>query len=181
MTSTKEAERQAAVEHLREMLHDIPVAMLTTQSSEGSLHARPMVNVNEKFDGDLWFFTYYDDPKTQEIEANSQVNVSFASPSQNRFISVTGKAELVRDAKRCELLWTSDCEPWFPNGPQDPAIALVKVDVDSAEYWDQQRSAMVAMAGLFKRLVTGERPAHLRSEQVQWSGEASTHSANDAE
>lgn len=169
MTSSPDAqERLAAVKHLREMMHDIPVAMLTTVARDGSLNSRPMVNVNDTFDGDLWFFTAYDDPKVAEIAANSAVNVSFAAPAKGRYVSAAGTAELVRDAKRIELHWTDACEPWFPNGPQDPNLGLLKVNVESAAYWDQQRGAMIAVAGFFKRLVTGDKSGNVRSEQVNW-------------
>ncbi|MDA1055583.1 MAG: pyridoxamine 5'-phosphate oxidase family protein [Planctomycetota bacterium] len=169
MTSSPDAqERMAAVKHLREMIHDIPVAMLTTVAPDGSLNSRPMVNVNEQFDGDLWFFTAFDDPKVAEIAAHPTVNVSFADTSKGRYVSAAGKAELVRDEKRIELHWTDGCEPWFPKGPQDPNLGLLKVDVESAEYWDQQQGTMVAVAGFFKRLVTGDKSASVKSEQVDW-------------
>jgi len=125
MTTTLQMndERQTAIEHLREMIHDIPVAMLTTIASDSSLHSRPMVNVNKQFDGDLWFFTHYDDPKVAEIVANPQVNVSFVSPSKHRYVSATGNAELVRDPKHRELLWTTDCAPWFPRARKIRTLA----------------------------------------------------------
>ncbi len=169
MTDTNQAnERHAAGEHLRKMIHEIPVAMLTTISSDGALHSRPMVNINENFDGDLWFFTSLDDPKVAEIAANPRVNVSFAAPSSHQYVSAAGKAELVRDPKRRELHWTSACESWFPQGPQDPNLGLLKIDVESAAYWDQQRGVMVAIAGFLKRLVTGDKAADVKSEQVDW-------------
>lgn len=167
-TAIEPHERAAAVKHLREMIHDISVAMFTTVAADGSLNSRPMVNINEKFDGDLWFFTAFDDPKVAEIAAHPTVNVSFADPSKGRYVSAAGKAELVRDAKRIELHWTDACKPWFPKGPQDPNLGLLKVDIDSAEFWDQQRGTMVAVAGFFKRLVTGDKSASVKSEHVDW-------------
>lgn len=162
--------RPAEGEHLCELIQDIPVAMLTTVASDGSLHSRPMVNINEKFDGDLWFFTSHDDPKVAEIQAHPQVNVSFAAPNKHQYVSATGKAEVVRDPKRRELVWTSDCEHWFPEGPKDPNLLLLKIEVESASYWDQQRGVMVAIAGFFKRLM-GEKPAETQNEQVDWPAE----------
>ena len=161
-------QRQQAVAHLREMIHDIPIAMFTTVAGDGSLHSRPMVNVNAKFDGDLWFFTTNDDPKVDEIAANPRVNVSFSAVAKGRYVSATGTASIVDDPKRLELHWTPECEPWFPNGPRDPHLSLIKVDIASAEYWDQHRGAMVAVGDYLKRLVTGSKSPSLVSEQVAW-------------
>jgi len=41
------------------------VAMLTTVASDGSLRSRPMVTPDADFDGELWFFTRYNSPKSE--------------------------------------------------------------------------------------------------------------------
>jgi hypothetical protein len=38
----------------------------------------------------------------------------------------------------------------------DPDLALLKVSVELAEYWDPQTSTMVQFAGLIKSIVTDE-------------------------
>lgn len=67
---TEDSERHEAIDHLSKLICDIPVAMLTTSAPDHTLRGRPMVNVNTKFDGDLWFFTHDEDPKTREVQGN---------------------------------------------------------------------------------------------------------------
>jgi general stress protein 26 len=163
---TDDQARRQAIEQLAELIADIPVAMLTTTAPDGSLFSRPMVNINAKFQGELWFFTRLDDPKVEEIRAQPHVNVSFSSPAHQQFVSVTGVGSIVQDAKRCELLWNDACKPWFPDGPRDPQLALIKIDVEHAEYWDANRNAMVAM---IVRGLTGRTAAQqMRHGKVDW-------------
>ncbi len=162
-------ERREAIDHLSKLICDIPVAMLTTSAADHSLRSRPMVNVHAKFDGDLWFFSHDDDPKTQEIQANPNVNVCFVEPGQHRYVSVSGNGSVVKDQKRNELLWSTHCEPWFPDGLEDLKLSLIKVDVENAEYWDRNRNAMVAVGSLLRRLVGGESSPEVQHEKVDWN------------
>lgn len=164
-------ERQTEVDHLRELICDIPIAMLTTIAEDGSLNARPMINITEHFQGELWFFTRDDDPKTEEIQNNPQVNVSYSDSAHARFVSATGVASVLQDPTRCELMWTPECEPWFPNGPHDPHLCLIKVEVESATYWDQHQGLMVSIWKHVKALVTGqEERVTYRSSRIDWPG-----------
>lgn len=161
-------ERQDAIDRICGLVRRVPVAMLTTVGSDGVVHARPMVNVNDRFNGDLWFFTKYDDGKVNEIASHAQVNVAFSDPSKQQYVSMTGRAEVLRDPKRSELLWKSDCEPWFPEGLDDPNLGLIRVDVESAEYWDQRQGAMVALADYVKSWFTGDSDAKVQQGHVEW-------------
>lgn len=161
-------QRREAIEYLGELITDIPVAMLTTCSRDHALHSRPMVNVNTNFQGELWFLTHDHDPKVEEIRGNPQLNVAFASPERRRYVSVSGTGKIVKDQKRCELLWTDDCQPWLPSGPSDENLALIKVEVERAEYWDASKSTMVAIGGFFKGLTGGQSSAPVEHEKFDW-------------
>jgi len=161
--------KRSELSHLRDLIRGIPIAMLTTVSSDGALHARPMVNITEEFQGELWFFSRDDDPKLREIEANPQVNVSYADAPHTRFVSAAGKATVIRDANRCELLWSAACDPWFPDGPRDPHLRLIRVEVESATYWDQHLGSMISLWTQVKNLVTGKKEAPpLETNRFDW-------------
>lgn len=145
------------IRKLGEMIRDIKVAMLTTAEPDGTLRSRPMMMQDVEFDGDLWFFTAASSPKVQEVQQVNQVNVSFAAPDKQRYVSVSGRASLVRDGRKIKELWNPLFKAWFPDGLDDPDLALLKVSVDQAEYWDSPSGKMVAIAGFAKALVTGER------------------------
>ena len=142
--------RQKAIKDLRELIKDIHVAMLTTVSDEGQLRSRPMITARLEFDGMLWFFTLDNDGKADEIKKRPRVNLAYADPGSHRYVSFTGSATLVHDAKKAELLWTEELRDWFPVGPSDPDLALIQVDVEEAEYWDSKVNRLASVVkGLF--------------------------------
>ncbi len=143
---------------LREMVQGIDFAMLTTVSAEGTLHSRPMsTNGDVEFDGDLWFFTCQSSHKVEEIAANPRVNVSFAHPGKQEYLSMSGVAELVRDQAVIDRLWKPQHKVWFPKGKDDPEIMLLKVHVHQAEYWDSPSSPVAKLIALVK-VATGSSP-----------------------
>lgn len=133
---------------LRKLIKGARVAMLTTVAPDGFLRSRPMATLKAPFEGDLWFFTRASAPKADEIRDNDHVNVSFSDGDDDRYLSISGTASLVRDTARLEELWSGRLKNWFPAGKKDPDLALLRVRVDRAEYWDAKTAAMVALAGL---------------------------------
>jgi general stress protein 26 len=111
-----------------------------------------------EFDGDLWFFTGASTPKAQEIEKDRNVNVSYAEPKANKYVSVSGLATVVHDRQKAQELWNPLFKTWFPKGLDDPNLALLKVTVTQAEYWDAPSSSFVSLAGFVKVLATGHLP-----------------------
>lgn len=128
---------------LNEMIKGIHIAMLTTVTPDGSLRSRPMVAQQTDFDGELWFFSEAESTKVAEIEANPHVNVAFADPHADRYVSAMGTATVVCDPHRARALWTPLHQTWFAGGPTNPNIALLKVHVHRAEYWDLPTGRMI--------------------------------------
>ncbi len=146
------------VETLREQIKDIKIAMLTTVDQDGSLRSRPMGTLDvEHFDGDLWFFTSDAEPKAQEIRRDHQVNISYADTGSNRYVSVSGVASLVHDRAKMEQLWNPIFKAWFPDGLETPDIALLRVKVSKAEYWDYAQAKIIQLIGFVKAVVTGQQ------------------------
>ncbi|MGI9105247.1 MAG: pyridoxamine 5'-phosphate oxidase family protein [Pyrinomonadaceae bacterium] len=154
-----ETGQSESIRKLGEMIADIEFAMLTTAEADGALRSRPMATQQVEFAGDLWFFTRASSPKVDEVEHEHHVNVSYAKPDAQRYVSVSGKARLVRDREKFEELWKPSLKAWFPEGLDDPDLALLKVTVEQAEYWDSSSSAVVHLVGFVKAIVTGQ-PFH---------------------
>lgn len=150
------AERNEQLKKLGELIKDIEFAMLTTAEADGTLRSRPMATQQVEFDGDLWFFTRASAPKVDEIEREQHVNVSYAKPEKQRYVSVSGQGQLVRDRAKIEELWNPAYKAWFPQGLDDPDLALLRVQASQAEYWDSPASAVVHLLGLVKATVTGQ-------------------------
>lgn len=157
--------REAKIEKVRELIGDIDFAMLTTVRPDGSLHSRPMAAQGGEFDGVLWFFTSVSSHKVDDVESNHRVNVAFASPDEQKYISLSGEAQLVRDRARIEELWNPFYTAWFPEGVDDPDVALLRVEVDSAEYWEGRSSTVAHIIGLAKAALTG-KPANVGENEA---------------
>ena len=151
-----EDKREESIKKVNDLIKDVQIAMLTTIDG-GVLRSRPMQTQEAEFNGDLWFFTSTDTHKTDEIEKDARVNVSYASPASNTYVSVSGTASLVSDKEKIEELWNPILKAWFPKGLDDPTLILLKVSVEQAEYWDSSSSTIVKVVGFVKALVTGER------------------------
>ncbi len=162
---------QAAIEKLRELINDIDIAMLTTVEADGTLRSRPMGTQKAEFDGDLWFLTRVDTPKVDEIQRESRVNVSYAKPDKNRYVSVSGTAVLVNDKARIDAFWEPIYKAFFPEGKDDPRLRLLKVRVEKAEYWttDNLRISFLLpslLAGLLTIVLTYDLGRRLWNRRV---------------
>ncbi|CAA9554825.1 MAG: hypothetical protein AVDCRST_MAG86-120 [uncultured Truepera sp.] len=143
-------------EQLWDKIKDVRVAMLTTVEDNSSLRSRPMYTQQAEFDGELWFFTADDSGKVEEISREHQVNLSYAEPKNSRYVSVSGVAELVKDRSKLEELWSPMLKAWFKDGLDDPHLALLRVRVTEAEYWDDTSSKMSQLFGMVKAAVTND-------------------------
>ena len=164
MAEDKKPEDRVA--KLRELIKGIKIAMLTTAENDGSLRSRPMATQQTEFDGDLWFFTGKSSGKVTEIQHNQHVNVSYAEPGDNRYVSVSGRAELIDDRSKAKELWNPFVKAWFPKGLDDPDLMLLKIKVEAAEYWDAPSSMMVNLVGFAKAILTGKRPDGGENEKL---------------
>jgi len=150
-----EDRRQESIEKLKSLLEDIDFAMLTTVAG-GKFRSRPMSTQEMDENGDLWFFTSDETHKVEEIEADDRVLVAYSQPDDNTYVSVFGRAKLVKDRAKIEELWNPIHKAWFPEGVDDPHLSLLKISVEEAEYWDSPNSKLVQIAGFVKALVTGQ-------------------------
>lgn len=121
---------------LAEIMKDIDICMMTTVGTYGHLHSRPMSNNrNVTWDGDTWFFSRSDSSQVREIERDANVNLAYSVPDKILFVSVTGRGDILKDDKKKKELWYDELERWFPEGPEDNDIVLIRVKGRKAYYW----------------------------------------------
>jgi general stress protein 26 len=157
------------VRKLRDMIKGIKFAMLTTAEDDGSLRCRPMLTLDAEFDGDLYFFTKVSAPKVDEVERDRHVCVSYGAPEDQRYVSMSGLARLLRDRAKMEELWVSALIPWFPDGLKDPDLALLWISVTQAEYWQGPFGTLVNMKGT-KAMAAGVAFGDTENEKLELKG-----------
>jgi general stress protein 26 len=147
---------QTEFEKLGELIKDIRIAMVTTVETDGTLHTRPLAALRYENDGQLWFYTAVDSAKVNEVTHDVRASVAFADIDQEAYVAASGTADIVNDRQRIRDLWTTFAAPWFPLGPEDPNLALLRVHVERAEYWTSPGKAAY-LFGVAKAAMTGKR------------------------
>jgi general stress protein 26 len=120
---------------MTELIWSIRVALLTTVDREGSFHTRPVQTLQVERGESLWFFTAWNSPKVGELLHDRRVSLGYADPVKHAYLAVSGVASLLRDPTKARELWTAEQRAYYPNGPDDERLALLRVQVEHAEYW----------------------------------------------
>lgn len=140
---------------VEELVKGIRICMLTTARQDGALSSRPMAVQDKPFDGTLWFLTRSTSDKIDEIQHDQHVLLSFSNPSDSKYISLRGRARVNQDRAMIKELWNPMYKAWFPKGEDDPEIAVLRVDVSEADYWETSGGKVVTMVKYAFAAATG--------------------------
>lgn len=145
-------------EKFHEVLGKFDTAILTTLDDEGKFHSRPMAIAEIEPNGDVIFITDNGSPKAREIKDNAHVAVSCQNGWKDTVV-LRGTASVFRDPAKAKKLWRKTYQTWFPAGPDDPNLAIIRVRGESGEYWDNSGvQGLKYMAKAVKAIATGKRP-----------------------
>jgi general stress protein 26 len=120
---------------LEKLIRDIRIALLTTVDLDGHFHARPVQTLQLEGRDTLWFFTDWSSPKVHEMHQDVRVALGYADPQAHTYVAVSGSATLLRDPRKAGELWSIEQRAYYPDGPQDQRLALLRVSIERAEYW----------------------------------------------
>lgn len=129
-------------------MRDIDICMLTTKTAMGALESRPMSNNRDvDYDGESYFFAHGDCSAAREIGTNPEVNLSYIHKGgllgKDMYISVTGKAKIIRDRARMERHWVKDLEVWFEDGIDTPNLVMIQVKAERIQYWKDYKEGEI--------------------------------------
>jgi general stress protein 26 len=163
MNPTSSDNNSSAHDRLWELLHDIRFALLTSRRPSGHLSSRPLTTQNDKQDHGtvLKFFVSVASEWVDGLQGDPMVGVGYADPSSDRYVSISGKARVTQNFEQQKILWSTMAQSWFPGGPTDPALRLLEVDIDAAEYWDVKANKMVQLLKMATAAITGEPPTDM--------------------
>jgi len=152
--------QQSPHQVLWDLIKDIKFGMLTHRHASGILHAHPLTTQNKSLDEGsvLYFFISKKSELARALQGDGNVNVSYAEPKKDSYVSLSGQAGLVEDQAKKEELFNTFAKAWFPGGATDPDLGLLEVHIGHAEYWDAKDSQMVQMFKMAKAAVTGSTP-----------------------
>lgn len=120
-------------------------------------HARPMTAQLDEdlFDGDeyrgpIWFFTATDNAlyrMVQQAEPGGdrpRAMAHFASKGHDIWASLHGGLSTSRESAVIDRLWNRFVAAWY-EGKDDPRIALIRLDAESAEIWVDASSTVAGI------------------------------------
>src|SRR5205823_1205794 len=153
------------IDDLYDLIEGIETAMFTTRRPNGQLVSRPMATQSRIEGADLWFVTNVETHKLDELAVDPHVNCAYYNNKTREWVSVSGVAHVSRNRNRIRQLYQEDWKVWFEDnggdedgGPNDPRIALIMVEADSATYMKVSKPRPIVLFETLKAKVTGSPP-----------------------
>lgn len=147
---------EEAIKKIKELGKKAGTCFFCTNINGGSFQTRPMSAEKIDDDGNFWFLSANDSHKNEEIFTDDSVQLLFQGSAHSDFISINGKAEVLRDKAKIEELWDGIMKTWFTEGKDDPRITVIKVTPVNGYYWDTKHGQAVAFAKMVVGAVSGK-------------------------
>jgi general stress protein 26 len=112
-------------------------------------HTRPMTAQFEEKGGPIWFFSSKENALVQNLPAGARAIVTFASKGHDLFASIQGALRLDQDPATVDRLWNPYVAAWYEGGKSDPKLALLRLDAERAEIWENGSSLVAGIKTLF--------------------------------
>jgi general stress protein 26 len=144
-------------ERVWDIIEKVGICMLTTQAA-GRLRARPIEARPDRKAGLIFAVTDVHSAKQDEIEAAPDVGLVFFDPKAKAYLSITARARVMRDTAKIAQVWRKTDEVWWPGGPSDANVCLLRIEPLTAELWDGPSSAARTVFEFAKAWLTGEEP-----------------------
>jgi general stress protein 26 len=138
-----------------ELAGTIGIAMLASWDGR-ALHARPMSAHVAREENAVYFLADRRHHKDDDMRKYPTVCLAFADTGGQRYVSVTGEAQVSNDRARIRDLWSAWAKAWW-SSPDDPDICLLRVTPTQAEYWDGPGKVVTSIK-MAVAAATGERP-----------------------
>jgi general stress protein 26 len=112
-------------------------------------HARPMTAQVPDARGPIWFFTSKDNAIVQRLGQGNRAIATFTSKGHDLFATLHGGIRLDTDRATVDRLWNRYVAAWFEGGKDDPKLALLRLDPERAEIWEDASSLIAGIKLMF--------------------------------
>ena len=152
----KSLQNEEALKKFKKLAQEVNICMFITNNQTEQEHTRPMATVDVEDDGTLWFFTDIRSIKVEEVATDHQVHLTYAHPGKESYMDVKGVSSIVTDRDLMRAKWSPVVRSYFPNGVDDPNLALMKVIPQSVYYWENETGKMVQFLKMAVAAVTSK-------------------------
>lgn len=145
MSEIKNLASHEAIAKLKELAEKIDFCLFCTSLHQAPSISRPMSTRQVDEQGNIWFFSRETSNKNREIRADNRVQLMYAQTGDSEFLTVYGRAEILKDRAKTDELWSSFAKAWFNEGKDDPELTLVKIIPEEVHYWDTKNGKMISL------------------------------------
>lgn len=152
----KHLQNEEAQQKFKKLVKEINICMfITNTDADTNEHTRPMATIDVEDNGTLWFFTDLRSIKVEEVSKERKAHLVYAHPGKESYLDVWGMATVVTDRQQIKDKWSPMVKAWFPDGVDDPNLALLKIVPYKNYYWDAETGKMVQFLKMAASIVTG--------------------------
>ena len=120
---------------IAERMRDLDICMFSTRDGDG-IATRPMSNNGQvEFDGDTWFFAERNSAKVRQIQADPAVGLGYIATERGTWVAMEAEGEIVEDDAEKRERWFEDLRRWFPDGPDDDNVVLIRARATRVRAW----------------------------------------------
>lgn len=156
MGKTKPLFNEQAVEKIKDMAGDGNIVMFCCNLDSQPFDATPMSTQKVEDDGTIWFFSTKKSDRNGYVKKDPRVQLLLTNNDDMDYLSIYGKAEVLEDVEKARELWSPHVKAWFPEGPTDPNLSLIRFKPSEGFYWDTEHGKMIAFAKRMISAVTGQ-------------------------
>jgi general stress protein 26 len=158
-----EALMPEAPRDLATLLGSYRIALLITRGADGQLHCRPMAMRQKVRGEEIWFATSATSKKCRDVEADPRCALALFDAQDGTTLSISGRGEVIRDRNLALALWDPSWTRWFPGGPAQKALALLRVLPEHVERHGPTGDVEVLRQAKAARARARRRPARRRA------------------
>jgi general stress protein 26 len=129
-------------------LSDLKTGMLGL-ATEHEGHAQPMTAHFEGQHGPLWFYAHRQSRIALAVEAQSHPAVfHYMGRTHDLYACIHGEVVMSDDEAAIARFWSDEVARWYPQGRNDPDLALLSFTPTSAEIWLPSDGASPKLFGI---------------------------------
>ena len=140
-----------------EIIEKVGICMLTTRMPKGEFRSRPVEARPCRDEGRIYVVTDVRSAKEYELERDPHLGLTFVDQQANVYLAIAAHGALTTNSTQIKRWWRSTDSLWW-NGPRDPNVGVLQVELTSGSLWDGPSSKAVEIFEFIKAKITGEKP-----------------------
>lgn len=156
MGEVKNLSRREANEKIKELAVKTDICLFTTALSSLPLTTRPMSTRSVDEEGNIWFFSREGSHKNEEIRKDNRVQLFYSNNTGSEYLTIYGKAEIIKDDAKAKELWSAIAKTWFDKGYDDPELTLLKIIPEDGHYWDTKDGKIISLFKMVAGAIVGK-------------------------